>query len=307
MTALITLGTDPELFALDHGKVLSAYQALGGNRDYQLTWGELTPDGAAVEFTVTPSGNPTELVSRMFRNIQETMAIVSAHGADRLVNTSVIDVSELIAAHPAELGERCSLQVFGCNPDICIYPDTFARPNPVTTPFRSAGGHIHIGFPPELMEAPFMRQALVFLLDATLGLASVYGLDTETARQRKKLYGRAGYARLYDDRLEYRVLPAAFLTSNEEVAVACFATAQRCAEWLIDSVHSGSLQDGAELLHGVIGEKRLYEVQRAINRHSVTAAKRLQRELQQLLPAELFEIADVLARYPVTEGTVALV
>jgi hypothetical protein len=294
----ITIGTDPELFVVRrNGKAMSAYQALGGDIDYQLPHGTLVPDGAAIEFTVTPSDNPDEVARRVFENIKATHEIVQGrHPGTRLTNLSCVDVKHLIRQHPPSLGERCSLQVFGCKPDLTFYDDPWQRPSPLQTTIRSAGGHIHIDLG-HWFSIRLMPVALSILLDNVLGLASVVHCPSENAQRRKEVYGRAGYVRLQESRLEYRVLPSAVLTSTIEAASAYFAAAQQCALTLI------RFGDASLFLDRILGEERIKAVQRVINTHNVDEARVLLADVPLFIP-ELTDAVRRLQQAPVYEGLI---
>lgn len=232
----ISLGSDPEYFVVNAAKAVSAYQALGGDREYQLPYGMLVPDGAAIEFTVTPTTSPVELAERMVYNTRAALAIVRQQYPNaQLSNIPWINVQHLIRSHPKKLGNRCSLQVFGCNPDYSIYGTLLQRPNPAKFPYRSSGGHMHLGLHTILQDMRYLEQEtyvrkLVVLLDTFIGTATTFGSVLEEAKQRKTLYGQAGVVRTTKlPVLEYRTPTAQFLTTSTKLTSLAFAVAQQCA------------------------------------------------------------------------------
>lgn len=232
----ISLGSDPEYFVIQNNKAVSAYQALGGDRDYQLPYGTLVPDGAAIEFTVTPTTSPVEIAERMLQNTKAALAIVRQQYPEaQLSNIPWINVNHLIKSHPKKLGNRCSLQVFGCNPDFSIYGTDLQRPNPAKFPYRSSGGHIHLGLHTVLEGMRYMEQEtyvrkLVVLLDVFIGTATTFGSQLEEAKQRKELYGQAGVIRTTKlPVLEYRTPTSQFVTASTKLTELVFKVAQQCA------------------------------------------------------------------------------
>ena len=101
-------------------------------------------------------------------------------------------------------------KLFGCDPDYNAYTEK-ANPKPKgdVSNLRSAGCHIHIGYPKCNPETSVL---LVKYLDAFLGLHSVL-LDTD--KTRRSLYGKAGSFRLQPWGVEYRVLSSYFISNDE--------------------------------------------------------------------------------------------
>ncbi len=301
------LGTDPELFVIVNNKPVSAFEALGGDLDIELPFGVLTPDGAAVEFTVTPSGVADELTDRVAANIAATREYIRQRLPDAVLSNAPVVVfdREYIKQHPAALGKRCSLMLFGCNPDYSIYGTPPARPSADSVGIRSSGGHIHI----DLSEYPKGRNIetiVTMVLDATLGLASVVGVPTEEAKQRKTLYGKAGFIRYSrrHHRLEYRVLPAVMLTHNRETTRLVFAAASEIARFAAAWTATTSAMD-------VVAALDINNVVRAIDTHDVDAADRVIERVATRLDARSAlpawdELVCALRAHPITTYDVGI-
>jgi len=301
------LGTDPELFVIVNNKPVSAFEALGGDLDIELPFGVLTPDGAAVEFTVTPSGIASELADRVAANIAATRAYIQQRLPDAVLSNAPVVVfdQEYIKQHPATLGKRCSLMLFGCNPDYSIYGTPPARPSADSVGIRSSGGHIHI----DLSAYPKGRNIetiVTMVLDATLGLASVMGVPTEEAKRRKTLYGKAGFIRYNrrQHRLEYRVLPAVMLTHDRETTRLVFAAASELARFAATWAATVSSMEAANDL----GIENIVQV---IDTHDIDAADRAIERVAARLDARTAmpawnELVRTLRAHPLTAYDVAM-
>jgi hypothetical protein len=85
------------------------------------------------------------------------------------------------------------------------------------TPFRSAGGHIHLGS--ENLQDPMQVFSVIRMMDLFIGIPSIF-LDTDdTSKERRRIYGHAGSHRVPDYGLEYRALGNFWLSSPELVGL----------------------------------------------------------------------------------------
>jgi hypothetical protein len=109
---------------------------------------------------------------------------------------------EYIEAQPDEAKE------LGCSPDFNAYTK-MANPRPdANTPFRTASGHVHIGWtnaPVDINDEGHLEacRALTKSLDVWLGMVS---LIWDKDDRRRSLYGAAGAFRPKPYGMEYRVL-----------------------------------------------------------------------------------------------------
>lgn len=208
----ILLGADPEIFVSKDGKLVSAYGLIEGDKQHpsKVKQGAVQVDGMALEFNIDPAASEAEFIS----NIDTVMGILASMVPGHKLET--IPVAnfglEYIRAQPEKAKE------LGCDPDfdawlVCQNP----RPNG-ELPFRSAAGHIHIGFM-EGNDAPTndadyiaFCAAKVRELDFYLGLPSLF-YDNDT--QRRQLYGKAGAFRPKTYGFEYRTLSNQWLATDE--------------------------------------------------------------------------------------------
>lgn len=99
-----------------------------------------------------------------------------------------------------------------CDPDFCIYT---AGPNEVgkaaKTSLRSAGFHIHVGYPENNIDTSII---MLHYVDAIVGLPSIlYDTDVE----RRNLYGKAGCFRLQPYGFEYRTLSSFWIETESRL------------------------------------------------------------------------------------------
>ncbi len=104
-------------------------------------------------------------------------------------------------------------RMFGCEPSFNAYGEKIEQPDASIYPFRSAGGHIHIGYlyeqgPDQARDILKQKDpsAFVKLLDIVVGNTFVLLDRHEGNIERRKAYGRAGEYRKPKHGIEYRVL-----------------------------------------------------------------------------------------------------
>lgn len=208
-------GADPELFVTKDGRPVSAHGLIKGDKKdpMKVKSGAVQVDGMALEFNIDPAKDFKTFDS----NIKEVMQTLKGLVPD--YEFMVQPVAEFgapyIASQPKEARE------LGCEPDYNAYTG-LVNPTPkVDTPFRTASGHLHIGwtkdvdpFDPTHFEA---CRALVKNLDVFVGIPAVIW-DTEFAPEgapkRRALYGKAGAFRPKPYGLEYRVLSNIWITDK---------------------------------------------------------------------------------------------
>jgi hypothetical protein len=103
-------------------------------------------------------------------------------------------------------------KILGCEPDFNAYTQA-ANPRPdAATPFRTASGHLHIGWTKDVNpQDPGHFEAccsLSKMLDVKLGIPS---LLWDTDQKRRLLYGKAGCFRPKPYGMEYRTMSNAWL------------------------------------------------------------------------------------------------
>ncbi len=206
------LGADPEVFVRNaEGELVSAHGLVPGTKaePHKVNCGAIQVDGMALEFNIDPASTEDEFV----HNINTVIAQLKTF----LPTGYTLDFSavahfgeEMIKAQPAEASE------LGCEPDYNAYTgEANPRPN-ADTPFRTASGHIHIGWaegvdrddPEHIVACEMMTQQLDYSLAPYLDM-----LDPDTTR--RELYGQVGSYRPKSFGVEYRVPSNYWLTSEQ--------------------------------------------------------------------------------------------
>lgn len=214
----VLVGADPELFMQNpnNGEFISASDndcpaRIPGTKwkPFPVPHGAVQIDGTALEFNIDPAKTVDEFVGYI-RSVRKTLTeMVPGYNV----------VAEPVARFNADYFKfevPTSAQELGCNPDYNGWTKAQnPRPDPAGEPFRTASGHLHIGW----TEGADVEDKDHFLfcckiarqLDYYLGL---YSLLWDKDGTRRKLYGKAGAFRPKSYGLEYRVLSNRWLDSE---------------------------------------------------------------------------------------------
>jgi hypothetical protein len=300
---LPTLGTDPELVAVSQNsavldslsipqfllhKPIPAYYALGVvdplRPKQQLPYGEITPDGMAVEFTVHPTPSVDTMIEQLRGNLRTTRDMLTRTGCTISLEPHFETHPWYIEQFPEEYGPACSLQLLGCAPDVCIYPDVelASRPDPREYHWRTSGGHIHVQIGQDMVQDHAAQAYVVAAMDMLLGTATTYLCTSPQAYDRKKLYGQAGMMRsnMALGTIEYRTLTAQALMQTETLARMMFTGAQQVCNLLMDIYASMSQPEAIREFISLLGSygNIVNTVVPAINTHDVSASRSVQED-----------------------------
>lgn len=205
----ITLGCDPEIMLVDRaGNLKSAIGIFnGGKHDPEpIKGGTILHDNVNAEFGVDPEVSFDKLTSGI-GNVLSVLA-ERANKHDLLLST------RCAADFPASELQDEESKVFGCDPDYdCWKVEENRVPSGAQfRPFRTAGGHIHVGHE-ELLNFD-NKLNIIRMMDATLGVLSIVVDNSKEASSRRNLYGKAGCHRPTDYGAEYRVLSNFWIKSK---------------------------------------------------------------------------------------------
>lgn len=205
-----TLGADPEFFVAKNNKPISAHNLIPGDKKnpYKVPFGAVQVDGMALEFNINPASGEAGFIRNINTVMDEIMKMVPGY---EYYHAPVAHFGhEYIEAQPEDAKR------LGCDPDFNAYT---GRPNPTPDadrPFRTAAGHVHIGWTegvnpldPGHFEA---CRILTKILDVYLGVPS---LLWDHDKQRRELYGRAGAFRPKSYGMEYRTLSNAWVNHQK--------------------------------------------------------------------------------------------
>lgn len=201
-----SLGADPEFFVARNGKPVSAHGLIPGNKKapMKVKKGAVQVDGMALEFNIDPAKTEKEFTSNLDTVLNTILGMVPGY---EMFNAPVAEFGQdYIRKQPEEA------RILGCEPDYNAYTGK-ANPRPdADTPFRTASGHIHIGWTNDVdPHDPGHFEACCLLskmLDLRLGIPS---LAWDKDKKRRQLYGQAGCFRPKPYGMEYRVLSNAWL------------------------------------------------------------------------------------------------
>ena len=196
------IGADPEFFVKRFGKLHSAHGLVPGSKEqpFKVDKGAVQVDGMALEFNIDPAETFDQFETNMTSVLDKIVSMIP--GYEVFVEPVADFGLEYIMSQPKEARE------LGCSPDFNAYTKE-ANPRPdANTPFRTASGHVHIGWtkaPVDINNEGHLEacRALTKALDVYLGIPS---LVWDRDDRRRSLYGAAGAFRPKPYGMEYRVL-----------------------------------------------------------------------------------------------------
>lgn len=220
----ITLGCDPEVFfssATKGGPVNADLAFANGviigtkQEPMPVANGALQVDGLAIELNITPARTPKEFAQRVDQVFTTARSLMLK--LDAVATTSSVMA---FTRKWAEQQNPASLEM-GCNPDFNAWKDGDMNDMPDGEAlFRTAGGHIHIGWNPISSASHFFDCIeVVKHLDYALGVPSLF--EDRAGAKRRSLYGEVGAFRPKSYGVEYRVLSNYWMfTPNRAEVVA---------------------------------------------------------------------------------------
>jgi hypothetical protein len=204
----ILIGADPEVFVKENGELISGYNLIPGTKEepFPVQDGAVQVDGMALEFNIDPAADEESFV----KNLNSVMSTLSDMIGDKeLVLEAVAEFGdELISTQPLQATQ------LGCDPDMNAWSSEENFPPDATVDFRTASGHVHIGWTEGAKPTPEHQdvcEKLVKQLDFFLGVPS---LIFDSGTKRRELYGQAGAYRQKPYGCEYRVLSNAWLKND---------------------------------------------------------------------------------------------
>lgn len=248
------IGCDPELFVMRDGVFHSAHGLIQGDKKnpFPVEKGAVQVDGMALEFNINPASSNEEFYMNITTVMDSLRKMVPNY---EMVAVPVADFDEAtIKAQPAEALE------LGCEPDFNGWMMAENLRPDGEVPFRTASGHVHIGWTNGKDKDDFEHFGLCCAvtrhLDFFLGLPSLmYDNDT----RRRALYGKAGACRPKSYGVEYRVLSNRWLSSRK----------------LIDWVYNNTLLGVRSFFEGQQLEEKYGDIQQIINTSDVKAAMQI--------------------------------
>lgn len=211
------LGSDPETFLTDKdGVFYSAHDIIPGTKyePFFVTAGAIQVDGVAAEFNTFPARHEDEWFTNHMVVLGELQRFVDIKRPDLTVTPlpTATFSAEYFASLPMPVKE------LGCTPDFNAYTEAQNDPPSTDEPFRTGGGHVHIGWGNhfDVTDDAHFRECckIVKQLDATLYEAS---LIWDNDQKRRTLYGKAGAFRPKSYGVEYRPLSNRWLRDETTI------------------------------------------------------------------------------------------
>ena len=213
---MFTIGADPEIFVKRNGEAFSAHGLIPGTKKdpHPVAGGAVQIDGTALEFNIDPTDYRD--FESFNRNVVGVMSQLTkmVKKQDTKLTLNLSSVQDYTEAYLAAVPDTA--KELGCDPDYCAYT-LLENPRPDNTaPFRTAAGHLHVGWgagiPVENKEHMEICADFVKMCDATVGLFMTC-LDREP--RRRELYGKAGAFRPKSYGVEYRTPSNAWLKHKD--------------------------------------------------------------------------------------------
>jgi hypothetical protein len=220
------IGADPEVFIRSKitGKLVSAHGMLPGTKEepFLVPHGAVQVDGMAAEFNIDPAKNANEFV-RNVKSVMHTLNNMIGKDYEIAVLPTAHFGKEMIDAQPDEA------KILGCDPDYSAYTSRQNNAPDIDTPFRTAAGHIHIGWTEgaEAMSKPHLDMCEHLIKTLDYYTTPMVRLEHDVLR--RKLYGMAGSYRPKSYGVEYRT-PSCVWLLNEKTMRLMFKMIRRGIE-----------------------------------------------------------------------------
>ena len=220
----LIVGSDPEFMLVDdNGRLKSAIPIVKGSKEQKVDLGDgnkLFYDNVLAEVNIRPGNSPDDLVASIGLCLKKLSLAVAPYRPQLQAS----------ATYPAAECKHPDALVFGCEPEFDAYKMDMVQAPECKTTFRSAGGHIHLGYSDKVwplmapdeedggIQRAWGRVWVVRMLDLFLGIPSLWIDQDPASPARRKLYGNAGTHRPKDDYgVEYRATSNFWLRSPETV------------------------------------------------------------------------------------------
>lgn len=228
------VGCDPELMIEDVNKNLkSSIPIIPGTKytPHKVKSGAILSDNVNFEFNVKPAKSSKEFVKNIGSVLHSSISIINKHNLKFVVKAS--------ADFPKEELQDPAAQAFGCEPDYDAWTVSVnsVSPNAAKKQFRSAGGHIHVGWSKgsEFLKEIEGKLRMIKAMDMFLGIPSILIDKDPSSPARRGLYGKAGCHRPKEYGVEYRAIGNFWVNSPELVDLMYNLTAfavEFCAKGL---------------------------------------------------------------------------
>jgi hypothetical protein len=231
MSVSLSVGCDPEFMLVDNdGALKSAIGVVQGTKDQKVDLGNghrAFYDNVLAEVNIVPGADANALVSSVQDCLKRLAGIIYPYKLKLQAS----------GTYPEKECRHNDAKVFGCEPEFDAYTMNIVQAPECTTTFRSAGGHIHLGFNQDVwplltpakelpdgmwdrVDRDWGRVWVVRMMDLFMGIPSLWIDQDETSPARRNLYGKAGTHRPKEDYgVEYRATSNFWLRNPKVVAL----------------------------------------------------------------------------------------
>lgn len=204
-----TIGCDPELMLVKNGRLVSAIPIIKGTKerpDKLECGGIVSHDNVMIEYGTRPAKTEEEFVEANRSVLKEISAKFLPKDVRMVVRAS--------ANFPKEELNCEESRVFGCDPDFDAYEFSVNEmpEDAPYTPFRTCGGHIHIGNDKVKDDIDLLLDVAKGF-DAFLAIPSMLFSKDPTSSKRRELYGKASAHRPKPYGIEYRAIDNFWVSS----------------------------------------------------------------------------------------------
>lgn len=207
----LKIGADPEIFVGKKGKPVSAYGMIPGNKKnpHPVDFGAVQVDGMALEFNIDPAKTAMEFEHNI-NEVLNTLKGMIPEPYEPMITSTANFTKSYLAKQPHEATE------LGCEPDYNCYTKQQNTPPNAKVNFRTAAGHVHIGWTEGVdVNDPEHFEACCMLANQLDWFLMVPSLLFDQDKKRRELYGQPGCFRPKSYGMEYRTLSNAWLKSPE--------------------------------------------------------------------------------------------
>lgn len=283
---MTTFGCDCEFILTLHGQYKSAVSVLKGTREKRerINGHEIFHDNVLAEVAIK-YGSHVQEVQKNFKNALQTLS--------GLVSPCKLHLAAS-ADYPRKELQDPDAQEAGCDEETDAYTRQTLKSQEhaiKTTPFRTAGGHIHLGGAGALQNSIKIK-LVVYALDLFVGIPSLFLDNNVMSHERRRMYGKAGSFREKSYGLEYRVLSPFWLRSPETVKLIYDLSMFALDFVESDKIKSFWVVDEEKLFAGKKDAYQCYGYNKdllihAINTYDMEAAAKFMLIVNQYLPEEL--------------------
>lgn len=227
-----TIGCDPEMFVKDSatGLFVSAHGMVMGNKQNpaRVPGGAVQVDGMALEINTAPAKTEEQFMTNIAR-VMAALKMQLPAGVEIATGVPFAEFTpDIFYNQPPEAIE------LGCDPDYNGWTgEANPRPDGDSVLFRTAAGHIHLGWNANVKGDPYRDSQHVNLcnelakhMDYYVG---IYSVLWDPDNRRRDLYGAAGAYRAKKYGMEYRVPSTAWL-AREDLQAWVFNASMKALE-----------------------------------------------------------------------------